>query len=74
MAKGQSEKNNKINVNDVASNDSYECVVCRDQPRGSNNLPVLQLKIFSKPWFIGFGIALMPKLLGNGLSPSFTIF
>jgi hypothetical protein len=71
MAKGQSEKWSKINVNDVASNDSYECVACRDQPRGSNNLLVLQPKTPLKPWFLGFGTTLRPKLLG--LSPSFTI-
>lgn len=41
MPKGQSEKGSKINVNDAASNDSYECVACQDQPRGSNNLLVL---------------------------------
>jgi hypothetical protein len=28
MPKCQSEKGSKINVNDVASNDSYECVAC----------------------------------------------
>jgi hypothetical protein len=42
MVKGQSEKGSKINVNDVTSNDSCECVACWDQPRGSNNLLVLQ--------------------------------
>jgi hypothetical protein len=44
MARGQSEKGNIIHVDDVASSDNYERVVCYDQPRGSNNSPVLQSK------------------------------
>jgi hypothetical protein len=44
MPRGQSEKGNTINVDDVAWSDNYERVVCYDQPRGSNNSPVLQPK------------------------------
>jgi len=41
MARDQSEKKNTINVDDVASSDNYEHVLCYDQPRGSNNSPIL---------------------------------
>jgi hypothetical protein len=42
MAGGHIKKGGMINVSDVASSNSHECVACQDQPRGSNNLSILQ--------------------------------